>query len=113
MPRGVAVDERVLRVGGSISAYATRDPTPSIPFWPLLFKNVSVHLLGSDDFPPEAKAAAAVALNAALEGGWPGFEIGARLPLESIAIAHERVEEGRERGRVVLSLQRGGRDARR
>lgn len=105
--QNVGVDERVLRAGGSISAYASRDPAPCIPFWPLVFKNVSVHFLGSDDFPAEAKRAAAADLNAALEGEWPGFEIGARLPLEAIAQAHDRVEEGRSPGRVIVSPQAG------
>jgi NADPH2:quinone reductase len=73
-----------------------------------VFKNVSVCFLGSDDFPDEAKKAAAVALNDALEGGWPGFEIGARLPLESIATAHEWVEQRGRPGRVVLNLQGNG-----
>ena len=31
-------------------------------------------------------------LNAALEAGWPGFQIGERIPLEEIARAHELVE---------------------
>jgi len=43
--------------------------------------------LGSDDFPKEAKLQAARDLNAALEAGWPGFEIGERIPLADIARA--------------------------
>ena len=53
--------------------------------------------------PMAARMAAASALNGALEGGWPGFEIEAPLPLESIAKAHEAVEEGKASGRVVVS----------
>lgn len=108
--RNVWIDEPLLKLGGSIAAYATGDPTPQIPFWTLLFKNVRLFLLGSDDFPVEAKLDAARALNAALEGGWPGFEIGARFPLESIAEAHEAVEAGRVNGRVVLRLGALGSD---
>jgi NADPH2:quinone reductase len=70
----------------------------------LLFKNIRLFFLGSDDFPAEAKLAAARALNDTLENGWQGFEIGARFPLESIAEAHEAVEEGKVTGRVVLSV---------
>ena len=101
--QNVAIDERVLGVGGSIATYATVDPSPSIPFWPLLFKNATVYFLGSDDFSAEARSAAVAAIGGALERGWPGFEIAERLPLESIAAAHARVEEGRP-GRVVLTL---------
>ena len=52
-----------------------------MPFRELLFKDVRVFFLGSDDFPAEAKAAAARELNAALEAAWQGFEIGWRVPL--------------------------------
>jgi len=101
----ISVDEPLLVLGGSIATYATGDPTPAIPFWPLVFKNVRVFFLGSDDFPAEAKLTAARALNDALVGGWPGFEVEARFPLESIAGAHEAVEERKVSGRVVLTLR--------
>jgi NADPH2:quinone reductase len=100
----VEVDEPVLAQGGSLAAYATSDPSPPIPFWPLAFKNVRVFFLGSDDFPPEAKTAAARGLNDALEAEWPGFEIGRRFPLTAIADAHEAVEEGGGPGRVVVTV---------
>jgi NADPH2:quinone reductase len=100
----VSADEQLLKLGGSIAAYATGDPTPAIPFWPLVFKNVRLFFLGSDDLPAEAKTAAARALNEALAGGWPGFEVGARFPLESIAKAHEAVEGRAVSGRALLSL---------
>lgn len=101
----IAVDERLLKPGGSIATYATGDPNPKISFWPLAFKNVRLFFLGSDDFPAAAKTAAARALNEALEGEWPGLEVEARLPLESIAEAHELVEESRAAGRVVVTLE--------
>jgi NADPH2:quinone reductase len=101
----VAADERLLKLGGSIATYATGNPSPAIPFWPLVFKNLRLFFLGSDDFPPAAKVAAARALNEALEGGWPGFEIGARFPLESIAEAHEAVEGRKVSGRVILIIR--------
>ena len=104
----VAVDEPLLTPGGSIATYATADPNRPIPFWPLVFKNVRLFFLGSDDFPPEAKLAASFALNEALEGGWPGFAIEARFPLESIAAAHEAIEGRKASGRVVLVLPGSG-----
>ena len=104
LDRNVWLDEPLLRQGGSIAAYATGDPTPAIPFWPLLFKNIRLFFLGSDDFPLAAKLEAAQALNGALTTGWPGFPIGARLPLESIAEAHQLLEGGKVSGRIVLSI---------
>jgi len=100
-------DAAVLAQGGSVAAYATAQPSPPVPFWELVFKNVRVFFLGSDDFPAEAKAAAAEDLNAALKAGWPGFEIGRRFPLSAIAEAHEYVEGRRGSGRVVVVLSAG------
>lgn len=101
----IETNERLLKQGGSIATYATGDPMPSIPFWPLVFKNISLHFLGSDDFPIGAKITAASALNEALVSGWPGFAIGMRTPLESVAKAHEAVEAGSVAGRVVVIPQ--------
>jgi NADPH2:quinone reductase len=100
----IATDLALLMAGGSIATFATDAPNPDIPFWPLVFKNIRVFFLGSDDFPPDAKVAAAHALSAALEAGWSGFEIAERVPLSDIAAAHEYVERHARRGRVVVTL---------
>jgi NADPH2:quinone reductase len=98
----IGLDLELLAVGGSIAAYATHAATPQIPFWELLFKNVSIHLVGSDDVPADIKVGAAHALNVALESGWTGLRIAERFALDDIATAHERMEEDASNGRVVL-----------
>jgi NADPH2:quinone reductase len=100
----VDADVEMLKMGGSIGTYATDNATPKIPFWLMVFKNIRVFLLGSDDFPAEAKVAATRDLNDALQTGWAGFEIGERIPLAEIARAHELVEHPVRRGRVVLTV---------
>lgn len=100
----IGLDERLLGQGGSIATYATDIPESKIPFWPLVFKNIRLFFLGSDDFPHAAKMAAARGLNDALRGEWPGFVVEKRLSLESIAEAHEMIEERKLSGRIVLSL---------
>jgi NADPH:quinone reductase len=97
-------DVGLLKMGGSIATYATNAAAPTIPFWQMVFKNIRVFCLGSDDFPAEAKVAAARDLNAALEAGWPGFEIAQRVPLDEIARAHELVEHPAGRGRIVVTV---------
>jgi NADPH:quinone reductase len=97
-------DAAVLAQGGSLAAYATGQPSPPVPFWPLVFNNIRMFFLGSDDFPAETKAAAARDLNAALEANWPGFETIQRFALSEIAQAHECVESRKARGRVVVTL---------
>jgi NADPH2:quinone reductase len=104
----VGVDVGLLKVGGSLSSYASAHSEPSIPFWPLVFKNVRVFFLGSDDFPLSAKVDAANAVNAMLEAGWRGFEIGERYLLEHTADAHASVETRRTGGRVVVQVSQVG-----
>jgi NADPH2:quinone reductase len=70
----------------------------------MVFKNIRVYFLGSDDFPEEAKAEAARDLNSALGTGWSGFEIGERIPLAETARAHELVEHPMRPGRIVIVL---------
>jgi len=98
----IDADIEMLKMGGSIGAYATDAATPKIPFWLMLFKNIRVFFLGSDDFPVEAKVAATRDLNDALQAGWQGFEIGEKIPLAEIARAHQLVEHPTRRGRVVV-----------
>jgi NADPH:quinone reductase len=100
----IDADIEMLKMGGSIGAYATDTPTPKIPFWLMVFKNIRVFFLGSDDFPVGAKVAATRDLNDALQAGWAGFEIGEKIPLAEIARAHELVEHPTRRGRVVVMV---------
>jgi NADPH2:quinone reductase len=100
----VESDVELLKMGGSISTYATDNATPKIPFWQMVFKNIRVFFLGSDDFPVDAKIEAARDLNAALEAGWSGFKIAEQIPLSEIARAHELAERPVRPGRVVVML---------
>jgi len=100
----IQADVELLKQGGSIASYATDNAAPKIPFWQMVFKNIRVFFLGSDDFPTEAKVDAARDLNAALEAGWSGFEIAERVPLPDIARAHELVEHPVRPGRIVVVL---------
>jgi len=86
-----------------IVAYATGDPTPRIPFWPLLFKNVTIRLLGSDDFSRDAKTAAAADLTTAARERALSVPVATPLPLRDIAEAHDRVDRG-TRERIVLEI---------
>jgi NADPH2:quinone reductase len=100
----IEADLELLNTGGSIATYATDSATPKIPVWQMIFKNIRLFFLGSDDFPKEAKVSAAQDLNGALEAGWSGFEIAERIPLSEIARAHELAEHPARRGRVVVTL---------
>jgi NADPH2:quinone reductase len=100
----IDADVELLNGGGSIATYATNNATPEVPFWPMVFKNVRLFFLGGDDFPRDAKVLAAQDLNAALEAGWQGFNIGETIPLSDIALAHELLEHPVRSGRVVVTV---------
>jgi NADPH:quinone reductase len=97
------LDAEVIALGGVIAAYASRHDRPAIPFWPMLFANVTVRLIGSDDFPAAAKSDAANDLTTAASEGKLAIAISEPLPLERIAEAHDRVDAG-ARQRVLLTM---------
>jgi NADPH2:quinone reductase len=99
----VELDAAVLKTGGVIAAYATRADRPDFPFWPMLFENITIRLLGSDDFPEDAKLQAAQDLVQAAADGALSVRVAERLPLDQIAVAHDLVDSGAG-GRVLLSL---------
>ena len=99
----IDVNAEIMATGGAISAYYSSADRPGLPYWKLAFADVSLRLLGSDDFPPAVKAEAARELTAALLEGRLRASIAARLPLQDIALAHEQVERGAG-GHVLLDL---------
>lgn len=98
------LDAAVVRNGAVVAAYASPAERPELPFWPMLFANVTIRLLGSDDFPREAKDAAARHLTAAAGQGALSVPVAATFPLARVADAHELVESGKATGRVLVSL---------
>jgi NADPH:quinone reductase len=99
----VDLDAAVGKIGTVIAAYASRQDRPTFPFWPMLFNNMTIRLLGCDDFPSEAKEQAATDLTAAARDGALSITIGETLPLEHVAEAHDLVDAG-TRHRVVVAL---------
>jgi NADPH2:quinone reductase len=97
------LDNAVTALDAVIAAYGTHADRTELPFWPLLFNNVTLRLLGSDDFPATAKRQAARDLTAAAAAGALTVDVADRYPLEDIAKAHERVDAG-GRGRVVVTI---------
>jgi len=97
------LDDAVAANGAIIAAYATRCDRTEIPFWTLLFNNVTLRLLGSDDFPAEAKRQAARDLTAAAAVGALTADVGDRFPLADIARAHDRIDAGGH-GRVLIDI---------
>jgi NADPH:quinone reductase len=99
----IDLDADILAIGGVVCSYFSSADRPAIPYWALGFKDATLRLLGSDDFPPAVKAEAAGALTEALLDKSLRSDIAARFPLEEIADAHELVEAGPP-GRVLIEI---------
>jgi NADPH:quinone reductase len=99
----VDLDATVLKNNGVIAAYATRRDRPDFPFWPMLFENIVIRLLGSDDFSASSKQQAAADLTDAARDGALSVAIGTPLPLDKTAEAHDRVD-ARTRDRVLVAI---------
>jgi len=98
------LDAEVVRNGAVVAAYASPDDHPALPFLPMLFANVTIRLLGSDDFPQAAKDAAARDLTAAAAESALAVAIGGVFPLARIAAVHELIEAGKATGRLLVEL---------
>ncbi|MBD9701003.1 NADPH:quinone reductase [Streptomyces sp. ID01-12c] len=98
------LDNAVAANNAVIAAYATRADRTEVPFWPLLFNNVTLRLLGSDDFPAEAKRQAARDLTSAAAVGALTVDVRDRYPLDGITKAHDHVDTGGVHGRILVTL---------
>ncbi|MCH2078216.1 MAG: NADPH:quinone reductase [Rhodobacteraceae bacterium] len=96
---------QVIAPGGTIAAFGSaKDMAPTMPFYPLMFKAVTidlvlVYLLNSDE-----RRAAEGHLTALLEAGALDFRISASFDLTECAKAHDIVAEGARAGSVLLSI---------
>ena len=98
--------ERVLNDNAVVAAYASMAaPAPVLPFYPLMFRNVTLRLVALQTVPLEMKVAAATEISRWCAGGalrHPPLHV---LPLEAIVEAHELVESGTVIGKVVLEIK--------
>jgi len=93
-----------VRPEGDIVVYGSGRPEIAVPFFPAIVKNVRVRFFIVYNLTAADRTAAIVQLSAWLRDGCLQHNIAARLPLDSIAEAHELVESGRVAGNVVLQI---------
>ena len=95
----------VIKENGVIAAYASAGaPTPTLPFYPLMFKAVTLRLVLVYILSPEARRRSISNLTAAIEAGALSHPIAGRFHLDEIARAHETVEAGNKLGQVLVSI---------
>ncbi|WP_419162453.1 NADPH:quinone reductase [Candidatus Palauibacter sp.] len=94
----------MLKPNGVISAYASEgEPQPAVPFYTLLYKNLTLRFELVFLMPEHAKRQAVEDLTGWLGAGELRHTIAARFPLEDIVAAHEAVEAG-PLGKILLEF---------
>jgi len=95
----------VIRRSGTIATYASMtDPNPCLPFYRMMYLDLTIRMVIVYDMPEQAKQKAIADIDRALRGNALRHRIAHRLPLAEAARAHELIEQGGFRGSVVLSV---------
>ncbi|SIT82673.1 NADPH:quinone reductase [Pontibaca methylaminivorans] len=101
--RNIATDTEVIAENGTICAYGSAlAPEPGLPFYPLLFKAVTVELMLVYLLPDAARAAAIRRLHDALRHGALDCPVAAVFDLADGARAHDAVAAGAREGAILL-----------
>ena len=99
------VTTEVLRVGGTIATYAsTAVPEPKLPFFKMMYKDVTIRMVIVYAMPEAAKQHAIADIETALSADRLEHRIAHAIPLDRIAESNELVEKGSIRGAVVLTI---------
>jgi NADPH2:quinone reductase len=99
------LDTQLLRRGGEAVVYGSGAGEITLPFFPLISENLSLHFFIVYHLGDEDRAQAQATLARLLREQPLLHNVAERLPLARIAEAHELVESGRAVGNVVLSLE--------
>jgi len=95
---------KLVKPGTTIATYSSTQVTePKLPFFQMMFLDLTVRFVIVYAMPEEAKQQAIDAINAKLTAGDLQHRVAHVVPFEQIARAHELIETGGFRGCVVLS----------
>ena len=94
-----------IRTGGTIATYSSMQaPEPKLPFYRMMFMDLTLRMVLVYVMPEAAKQAAIADIGKYLAADRLQHRIAHRLPLEEIARANELVEQGGVRGCVVVDI---------
>jgi NADPH2:quinone reductase len=101
----VETHAQIIAEGGTIAAYGSaKEMRPVLPFYPLMFKAVTIELVLVYLLKAAARDRAVAELNGLVARGALDFRVAEVLDLEDCARAHEIVEAGARAGSVLLHL---------
>jgi len=101
----IAVSEQIIAERGTIAAYASAaEMTPSIPFYPLMFRNSRLWMLIVYLLDPAMRRRGEAQLTEWLQQGALSHAVAETFPLAETAAAHRAVEAGEKLGSVVVEI---------
>ena len=99
------VSVKVLKISGTIATYASAQvPEPRLPFFQMMYKDLTIHMIIVYAMPDSAKDHAIADISRALADGWLQCRIAETLPLDEIARGNEIVEQRACRGAMILTI---------
>lgn len=99
------VTREVIKENSTIAAYASMGaPEPVIPFYALMFKNVTLRPILVYSMPEAAKRQAGADIVQALNERRLSHPVAASFPLDRLAEAHEAQESGQAIGNIVVDI---------
>ena len=102
----ITTDTEVIAPNGRIAAYGSAaEMSPTLPFYPLLFKAVTIDIILIYLLPAGPREQAITRLHHALEDGALRCPVDTVLPLSEAARAHAMVEAGQRSGAVLLDCR--------
>ncbi len=94
----------MIRIGGTIATYSSSVmPQPELPFFQMMYKDLTVRFVIVYAMPESAKQHAITDIKHALDNDLLAHRVAQVLPLEEIAKGNELVEQGKTRGCVILT----------
>jgi NADPH2:quinone reductase len=100
----IASDLALLRPEGDLVAYGSGAANITMPFFPAILKNLRLRFFIVYNLNAADRARALAGLTRLLARGQLRHNIADELPLELIAEAHERIEQGKTMGNIVLKV---------
>jgi len=96
---------RVVAQNGTIASFGSASNPKPVLDWPkIMYRNIKLCGVAIFEVPDDAKQRAANFVQESLEAGALWHRNDSRFALDEIALAHERQETGRPRGKVLVDL---------
>jgi NADPH2:quinone reductase len=102
----IASSADLIRENGLITSYGSdAEPTPVIPFYEFMFKNIAIRPFAIFGMPDEAKDAAFACIGDLLKQNKLSHRIGARFDFADMIAANEAIETGMLFGTCVVNIR--------